>query len=234
MARGSGRRRGALARVVRGIWLFFLGVVALVVALTALWTVVPPVSTLMLARYVTLQPVQRDYAPLDRMSPALVAAVVLSEDAGFCRHGGVDWQALGEVLEDADENGPARGASTIAMQVAKNLFLWPSRSAVRKGLEIPLALALDAVWSKRRILEIYLNIAEWGPDGVFGAQAASRARFGKSARALTVHEAALMARALPNPILRNPARPSAGHARLAGRLAARIGTAGPLLDCLDR
>lgn len=233
MANGTGRRRSRLGRFVRVIWLISLGVVALVIALTALWAVLPPVSTLMAARYVTLRPVQREYVPLERISPALVAAVVLSEDAAFCRHNGVDWKALGDVLEDAGDGGPSRGASTIAMQVAKNLFLWPSRSAVRKGLEIPLAMALDAVWPKRRMLEIYLNIAEWGPDGIFGAEAAARARFGKSARALNAHEAALLAKALPNPVLRNPARPSPGHARLARRLAARVGATGSLLDCLE-
>ncbi|MCB1525116.1 MAG: transglycosylase domain-containing protein, partial [Rhodoblastus sp.] len=142
---------------------------AAVVALLALaglmilWRFAPPVSTLMLARYVTGRPVVRDYASLDRISPALVASVVMSEDAKFCRHHGVDWDALGEVLDD--EDGPSRGASTITMQVVKNLFLWPARSAIRKAVEIPLALVLDIVWPKRRIMEVYLNIAEWGPDG---------------------------------------------------------------------
>lgn len=211
-----------------------LGIAAMValVALTALWRVAPPVSTLMLARYVTGRPVVRDYAPLDRIAPALVAAVIMSEDAKFCRHRGVDWQALGDVLDDADEEGPSRGASTIAMQVVKNLFLWPSRSAIRKAVEIPLALALDFVWPKSRILEVYLNIAEWGPDGIFGAEAAARADFGRSAAALTPSQAALMAAALPNPILRRPSRPTALQARLARRLAGRIGNSGQWLDCL--
>lgn len=211
-----------------------LGIAAMValVALTAVWRVAPPVSTLMLARYVTGRPVVRDYAPLDRIAPALVAAVVMSEDAKFCRHRGVDWQALGDVLDDADEEGPSRGASTIAMQVVKNLFLWPSRSAIRKAVEIPLALALDFVWPKSRILEVYLNIAEWGPDGIFGAEAAARADFGRSAAALTPSQAALMAAALPNPILRRPSRPTALQARLARRLVGRIGNSGQWLDCL--
>ena len=211
-----------------------LGIAAMValVALTAVWRVAPPVSTLMLARYVTGRPVVRDYVPLDRISPALVAAVVMSEDARFCRHRGVDWQALGDVLDDADEDGPSRGASTITMQVVKNLFLWPSRSAIRKGLEIPLAMALDFVWPKSRVLEAYLNVAEWGPDGVFGAEAAARADFGRPAAALTPAQAALMAAALPNPILRRPSRPTALQARLARRLTGRIRDAGQWLDCL--
>ncbi len=234
MALENRRARVPLHRAMRVIWLTMLGILAGLLVLTAVWTVAPPVSTLMLARYLTLRPVQRIYVPLDNLSPALAKAVIVSEDARFCRHGGVDWQALGDVLEDAYENGPTRGASTIVMQVAKNLYLWPSRSAVRKGLELPLAMALDLVWSKRRILEVYLNIAEWGPGGIFGAEAAARLRFGKSARHLTHYEAALLAKTLPNPILRNPARPSPGHARLAHRLAARLGGAGQLTDCLAK
>jgi monofunctional biosynthetic peptidoglycan transglycosylase len=204
----------------------------LLLGLMLLWRVVPPVSTLMLASYATGKPVTRDYVGLERIAPTLTAAVLMSEDARFCRHSGVDWQALSDVLEDADEDGPARGASTIAMQTVKNLFLWPSRSVVRKGLEIPLALALDAVWPKRRIIEVYLNIAEWGP-GIFGAEAAARANFGKSAAALGPREAALLATALPNPLKRRPGRPSAGHQRLADKVAARAARAGNLLDCLE-
>jgi monofunctional biosynthetic peptidoglycan transglycosylase len=158
----------------------------------------------------------------------------MSEDGQFCRHSGVDWGALNEVLEDADEDGPARGASTIAMQTTKNLFLWPSRSVLRKGMEIPLALALDFFWSKRRILEVYLNIAEWGPNGEFGAEAAARAAFGKSAGALTLRESALLATSLPNPLIRLPGRPRAGQVRLAERVAVRVGQSGPWLDCLRK
>ncbi|MCB1543455.1 MAG: monofunctional biosynthetic peptidoglycan transglycosylase [Rhodoblastus sp.] len=215
-----------LARMAAGAALLTL------VALMALWRFAPPISSLMLARYVTGRPVVRDYVALERISPALIASVVMSEDAKFCRHWGVDWQALGEVLDDADEDGPARGASTITMQVVKNLFLWPSRSAIRKGVEIPLALALDFVWPKRRILEVYLNVAEWGPNGIFGAEAAARANFERSAASLTQGQAALMAVALPNPILRRPARPTARQARLARRLSGRAAGAGPWLDCL--
>lgn len=202
--------------------------------LIAAWSVAPPFSTLMLARYATGKPVARTYVPLERIAPALPAAVIMSEDGKFCRHSGVDWDALNQVLEDAEEDGPSRGASTIAMQTAKNLFLWPSRSVVRKGLEIPLALALDLFWTKRRLIEVYLNIAEWGPDGVFGAEAGARAAFGKGAANLTVREAALLATALPNPLKRFPGRPRAGHARLAERIVARVAQSGPWLDCLRK
>jgi monofunctional biosynthetic peptidoglycan transglycosylase len=118
------------------------------------------------------------------------------------------------------------------MQTAKNLFLWPSRSVLRKGMEIPLALALDFFWSKRRVMEVYLNVAEWGPNGEFGAEAAARAAFGKSAASLTLREAALLATSLPNPLKRLPGRPRAGQVRLAERVAVRVGQSGPWLDCL--
>jgi monofunctional glycosyltransferase len=227
MARMFGRvlRLGLAVAIAAPVILF---------ALILLWRVAPPVSTLMLGRYVTGKPVERTWVPLERIAPALTAAVIMSEDGQFCRHSGVDWSALNEVLEDADEDGPSRGASTIAMQTAKNLFLWPSRSVVRKGLEIPLALALDLLWPKRRIIEVYLNIAEWGPDGIFGAEAAARADFRKSAAALSLREAALMATALPNPLKRSPGRPRAGHVRLAERISARVAQSGPWLDCLAR
>lgn len=223
-----------LRRIVRFALALVLAALALFVALLALWRFAPPVSTLMLARYLTGERVVRAYAPLERISPHLTAAVIMSEDARFCRHDGVDWRALGEVLDDADADGPSRGASTITMQVVKNLFLWPSRSVVRKGIEIPMALLLDLVWPKRRIIEVYLNIAEWGPDGVFGAQAAAEADFHRPASALTLREATLMATALPNPIKRLPAHPKVGHSRLAHRIAGRVASAAPWLDCLKK
>jgi monofunctional biosynthetic peptidoglycan transglycosylase len=117
------------------------------------------------------------------------------------------------------------------MQTAKNLFLWPSRSVIRKGIEIPLALVIDAAWSKRRLLEIYLNIAEWG-DGIFGAEAAARFYFKKSARDLNLQEATLLATALPNPFKRDPAQPHRGHATLARHIMARVEQGGAPLDCL--
>ena len=167
--------------------------------------------------------------PLEQISHHLVASVIASEDAGFCRHRGVDWGALREQL--TAEDGPARGASTLAMQTAKNLFLWPGASYVRKGLEIPLALTLDAAWGKRRMLEVYLNIAEWGP-GIFGAEAAARRYFGKSAARLNAREAALLATALPNPWLRNPAKPTRRHAMLTGINQRRAAAAQRLTGCL--
>lgn len=223
----------AVRRLIRAAFVLVLALAALLAGFVALWAVQPPVSTLMIARHVAGKPVVRYWVSLERIGPALPAAVLMSEDAQFCRHHGVDWKALNEVIETADEDdGPSRGASTITMQLVKNLFLWPGRSVIRKGLEIPLALMLDAVWSKRRILEVYLNIAQWGPEGEFGAQAAARRAFGRDVDAITPNQAALLTAVLPNPILRDPRRPTRGVAGIAARIAARARGAQPWTDCL--
>jgi monofunctional biosynthetic peptidoglycan transglycosylase len=220
---------GAILRVVLAALLaLMLGIAGLILA----YRVLPPVSTLMLARWLQGEPVDRQYVPLERISGFLRADVIVSEDALFCEHGGVDWGALREVMEKAKGNGPSRGASTIPMQTAKNLFLWPSRSYIRKGIEIPLALLIDLAWPKRRILEVYLNLAEWG-DGIFGAEAAARHYFHKSAERLDAREAALLATALPNPLHRNPARPSPRHAGLATRIMRRAQGASSLVECVE-
>ena len=185
-----------------------VGLVAIVLLLIVLYRWVdPPVSALMLGQRLGGTPIERKWVPLERISPHLIKAVILSEDGGFCRHRGVDWGALEEAMESA------RGGSTITMQVVKNLFLWPSRSYVRKAIEIGLAYLVELVWPKRRILEIYLNIAEWG-DGVFGAEAAARLNFGKSAARLTPEEAALLAVSLPNPDRADAGRPEPGSGGL--------------------
>jgi monofunctional biosynthetic peptidoglycan transglycosylase len=188
-------------------------------ALLVLYRFVPPVSTLMLARWATFRSVERIWTPLDRIAPALPAAVIMAEDGGFCRNHGVDFGALKEVMQLP--RARSRGASTLHMQTAKNLFLWPSRSVVRKALEIPIALTINVVWPKWRVMEIYLNIAEWG-DGIFGAEAAARRYFRKSAADLTPREAALLAAALPNPRKRNPAAPSGFMSRIAATIAGRV------------
>ncbi|WP_051335496.1 monofunctional biosynthetic peptidoglycan transglycosylase [Methylocapsa acidiphila] len=230
MSSRSGRTGvvGTLAKIVLSL-IVALGLC--VIALIAAYRFVPPISTLMLGRWAEGEPAERIYVPLERISPALRTAVIVSEDAQFCRNDGVDWGALREVVDAADEEGPSRGASTITMQTAKNLFLWPSRSFIRKGIEIPTALLLNMAWPKRRVLEVYLNIAEWG-DGVFGAEAAARRYFHKSADRLDAAEAALLATALPNPRRRDPAKPTRRHAGLAARIMARAKTAETLVECV--
>lgn len=159
----------------------------------------PPISALMVLRSLGGRAVTRTWVPMNKISPHLARAVILSEDARFCSHWGIDWSEVGAAVEDAQARGRLRGASTITMQTMKNLFLWPGRDPLRKVLELPLALAADLVWSKRRTLEIYLNIAEWAP-GVFGAEAAARHHFRKSAAQLSANEAALLAAMLPAPL----------------------------------
>ena len=227
------RRRSPLRLLALGVVWAGLALLALCAGLVALYTVARPVSTLMLARTIEGKSYQRVYEPLRNIAPAALAAVIASEDASFCDNDGVDWGALHEVLSGAGKRGPSRGASTITMQTAKNLFLWPGRSVIRKGVEIPMALVLGKAWPKARTLEIYLNIAEWG-DGLYGIEAAAQRYFHKSASQLNAHEAALMATSLPNPIRRNPAHPSAMQRRLAASLEEKARGSSDLLKCLPR
>lgn len=202
------------------------------IALTIIYSIVPPISTLMIARYGQLLWVDRQYTSIEDISPHLVRSVITSEDSRFCEHGGVDWSALGEQVELLINEGEAkRGASTLTMQTAKNLFLWNGRSYIRKGMEIPLAVVLDALLTKRRIMEIYLNVAEWG-EGIFGAEAAAHAWYGVPSKDLSRTQAARLATALPNPHARNPAKPSNGHRRLAATNLKRVQVAGPIFDCV--
>ena len=198
------------------------------VVLILLYRFVPVPSTLMLGRWLALKPVEREWVSLDQISPHLVRAVIASEDQRFCSHRGVDWVELNKVLEN--EDGPSRGASTLTMQTAKNVFLWPGRSYIRKGMEIPLAMAIDPVWGKQRVMEVYLNVAEWG-DGLFGAEAAAQRYFRKSAARLTAGEATRLAGALPNPLLRNPAKPNRALQSAAGRSLRQLDQLGSLGDC---
>ena len=192
-------------------------VLALPYVIAPFYRVIDPVSTLMAWRWLTGARVERTWLPLDRMAPALPLAVVIAEDGTFCHNRGIDLGALREALEQSEDDfALSRGASTITQQAAKNLFLWQGRSLVRKVLELPLAVWLYLVLPKRRMLEIYLNIVEWGPNGEFGAEAAARYAFGKSARNLNAREAAALAAILPNPRERSARIPSALVRRLAG------------------
>ena len=180
-----------------------------------------PVSALMAWRTLKGAPVTRQWVDFSAISPSLPRAVVGAEDAKFCSHHGIDWGALQDAIDDAEEGEATRGGSTITQQVAKNLFLWPGRSVVRKALELPLALWIDLVLPKQRILEIYLNIAELGPSGQFGAEAGAQYAFGHSAGTLSPREAALLAAILPNPVKRSARNPGPGVRRLGGTYLAR-------------
>ena len=213
--------RPALWRVLRIVALVLLVVLLLPYLITPLYAVVDPVSTSMLWRRLTGARVERQYVPIARISPSLSLAVIVAEDGRFCSHHGVDLAELREAFAEADDMDEMRGGSTITQQVAKNLFLWQGRSYARKALEFPLALWIDAVLGKQRILEIYLNIAELGPSGQFGAEAGSLYAFGHSAANLSGREAGLLASILPNPHQRSARTPGPGVRRLAGTYMAR-------------
>ncbi len=212
---GRAVRYGAIAFV---IWF------VVVIGLIGLFRFVdPPMSMLMATKRLSGESLQADWVSLDAVSPNLRRAVITSEDGKFCRHWGFDLGEIRAAMQAGD--GFGRGASTITQQLAKNLFLWPGKSYVRKALEVPLTFAIEGMWPKWRILEVYLNVAEWGP-GVFGAEAASQYHFGKAAAKVSEREAALLAVALPNPIARDAGDPEPRIARRASTIQARMRAAG--------
>jgi monofunctional glycosyltransferase len=213
-------------RVARNLLLILAGLLLLPYLLTPFYRVGHPVSTLMAWRWLKGASMSRHWIDFAAISPALPRSVVGSEDAKFCSHHGIDWDALRDVIDDAEDGEVTRGGSTITQQVAKNLFLWPGRSVIRKGLELPLALWIDLVLPKQRILEIYLNIAELGPSGQFGAEAGAAYAFGRPASALSPRDAALLAAILPNPVKRSARNPGPGVRRLAGTYMARAQSSG--------
>jgi monofunctional biosynthetic peptidoglycan transglycosylase len=239
---GGKKSVGSFAKGVRS-WIIkfalsLLGIFLIVAALPPLFILIyaipeaRPASTPIIARVLTGEPVERFWVPLGEVSPVLMHSVIMSEDGRFCEHSGVDWEALNTVIDDALDGEPTRGASTISMQTMKNLFLWPQRSFIRKGLEIPMALLADAIWSKRRMLEIYLNIAEWD-DGVYGIGAAARHYFRTTPAKLNRRQAALLTVTLPSPRTRNPAKPTKSLNRLANTVEKRARQAGAYVGCLS-
>lgn len=182
------------------IW--FIAVTALILVYRF---VNPPASNLMIYNYLAGRDVKHEWVDLEDVSPAVIRAVIVAEDAQFCRHWGIDVQAIRDAIRNAD-GGIPRGASTISMQTAKNMFLWQSKSYVRKALEVPVTVVMEIIWPKKRMLEVYLNIAEWGP-GIFGIQAAAKHHFKTTADKLDRVAAARLAAALPNPKVRRAGRP---------------------------
>ena len=216
-ARRRGRRprlRAALARVLAGA-------VALVLGVVLILSVVPlPATPYMLAERWRLRGLAHEWVALERVAPEMARATVAAEDANFCLHWGFDMEAIRAAIDD----GRGRGASTISQQTVKNVFLWQGRSWARKALEAGLTPLIEALWTKRRILEVYLNVAEFG-EGVFGVQAAARHHFGVDAADLSAVQAARLAAILPDPKDRDPARPTAF---LRGRAAAILDGAGTI------
>ena len=188
----------------------------------------PPTTFLMVSRAVEGEGLSYRWRSLDDISPRLVQAVIASEDSTFCAHNGFDMKAIERALKanaraEKRGSGRIRGGSTISQQTAKNAFLWPGRDWIRKGLEAGYTVAIETVWGKRRIMEVYLNVAEWAP-GVYGAEAASQHWFGKSADELTAREAARLAAILPSPRRYNAASPGPYVRRRASRIQAAMGT----------
>lgn len=199
--------------------------------LTVLYLVLPPVSTLMIADVATLTWPKREWVPLKKIAPKLVQSVIVSEDDTFCDHFGFDFGQIEKNLEKAVDGKRFAGASTITQQTVKNLFLWNGRSWIRKILEVPLTVWMEIILPKRRILEIYLNTAEWG-DGVYGVEAASRRAFGVSAGKLSGYQAGLLAVALPDPLSRSAGRPGPYQRSAAAALASRVTVRPPDTGCL--
>jgi monofunctional biosynthetic peptidoglycan transglycosylase len=224
--RRRSNQKPPILRIARRLLLILLVVVLLPYVLAPLYRAGHPVSALMAWKRLTGAPVSRQWIDFNAISPYLPRSVVGSEDSKFCSHHGIDWDALQDAIDDAEEGEVSGGGSSITQQVAKNLFLWPGRSVVRKALELPLALWIDFVLPKQRILEIYLNVAEMGPSGQFGAESGAIYAFGHSASNLSPREAALLAAILPNPIKRSARNPGPGVRRLAGTYTARAQSAG--------
>lgn len=194
---------GLYRRIRRWVMRGLLGGVAFFLALILVFSVVnPPITHTIFSEYWRLGAVERDWMPIEDMAPVMARSVVAAEDARFCEHWGFDVEAIRSALED----GANRGASTLTQQVVKNVFLWQGRSWIRKALETFITPVVEATWSKRRIVEVYLNVAEMG-EGIFGAEAAAQHYFGVSAADLSAQQAALIAALLPNPKERSAARP---------------------------
>jgi monofunctional biosynthetic peptidoglycan transglycosylase len=202
--------RSATRRVVRALATAVLVPPLVSVAAVGLLRIFPPPTTSFVVQWRLAHAAvpQRKWTPWDDLSPYVPLAFVAAEDQKFPQHRGFDVEAIGNAIEERRTSGRVRGASTITQQVAKNVFLWPERSWLRKGLEVWLTVWIELLWPKQRILEMYVNVAQLGP-GVFGAEAAARAYFGKSAGALTADEAAQLAAVLPDPDRLSARRPSA-------------------------
>ena len=225
MAPKPKKARPSLARRLVGWGLLavliflFLGPIVVV----ALYRVVPPpITYLMVERMFEGRGFDRRWVPLNQISPQLVRAVIASEDSGFCEHHGFDVAAIEKALHHNEVSERLRGGSTISQQTAKNVFLWPDRDWVRKGLEAWFTVLIEGIWGKPRIMEVYLNSIEWGP-GVYGAEAAAQHNFGVSAAKLSPAQAARLAVIIPKPLSWRAARPGAYVRRRSGTIVARAG-----------
>jgi monofunctional glycosyltransferase len=208
------RKRGPIRRALLWVWRGIYGVVGLFLLLILLFSFInPPTNLYQISESRRLGGLEREWVDWDAIAPVMARSAVAAEDANFCNHFGFDMAAI----RDAIEAGSNRGASTISQQVVKNVFLWQGRSWLRKALEAALTPVVELVWSKQRVLEVYLNVAEFD-EGVFGVQAAAQHYFGVDARDLTATQAARLAAVLPDPKGRNAANPGPVVRRKAGQV----------------
>jgi monofunctional biosynthetic peptidoglycan transglycosylase len=216
------RKRGLFSRIL--LFLFVVVIVLPVGATVVYRFVPPPITSLMVLRLMEGRGMDYRWRGLNDISPTLAQAAIASEDARFCLHHGFEFAAMEKAFEHNERRpGKIRGGSTISQQTAKNVFLWPTRDYVRKGLEAYFTVLTEALWGKRRIMEMYLNVVEWG-SGIYGAEAASQAYFGHSAKHLTTSEAAHLVAILPSPLKWKAVHSGAYVQRRAGTVAERVGT----------
>lgn len=201
-------------------------------AVTYIWVPVPA-TPLMVWRVLQGEGWHRTWVPLKKLPKVIPQAVIASEDNAFCQHNGVDWGAVKDVYEEWQAGEGLRGASTISMQVARNVFLWPGQDPIRKGLEVAVTYGIESLWSKARIMEIYLNVAEWGP-GIYGIEAAAQHHFGKSARKLTREEVFRLVSILPSPRHWRPTSQRRWMYRNINRLQRRVEQLQGEMGCIAR
>jgi monofunctional glycosyltransferase len=229
-------KRSLLARLWSGLVGIGLALIALSLFFVVLYRFVPvPVTWLMVERVFAGDGLRRDWVPLDEMSPNLIRAVIAAEDSKFCSHHGFDWEAIEDAMEDNEAGRPTRGGSTISQQTAKNVFLWPARSWVRKGFEAGFTVLIETAWPKHRIMEVYLNVAEFG-IGTYGIEAAAQRYLGRDASSMTPRQAAGIAAVLPSPRKWDPNNPTRRVARRIARIerGARVVRSQGLDACVVR
>ena len=212
--RGGGFWGFVRAVFIAGLVVFFIGPVVVV----AIYRFVPPpVTFLMVQRAVEGRGFERQWVPMEQISPSLVRAVIAAEDARFCEHHGFDLEAIEKAMAANAAGKKLRGGSTISQQTAKNIFLWPGRDWVRKGLEAWFTVLIEVGWGKQRIMEVYLNSIEWGP-GVYGAEAAAQRNFKIPASKLNATQSARLAAIVPKPLAWKAAKPGPYMKRRAGSI----------------
>lgn len=213
-----GRVRRFLRFVMRAIGIFLL----VSVMWTALYAWMPvPITPLMVIRLVEGYGFQKDWVSYDAISPNLPRAAIAAEDSGYCAHYGFEWEAIQKAWNRNAKSKRIRGGSTISNQAAKNAFLWPDRTYIRKAVEYYFTGLIELMWGKKRILEVYLNVVEFGP-GIYGAEAAAQTYFKKPASALTRREAALLVAVLPSPLKWSVSKPGPYVQSRVGTIMARM------------